>query len=70
MEGQWKATVRVQHQGPRAKMTEVEACVALVCVSTDDGRLLKGITYSIWMVVDWAASGRRPCMNGMHKQHS
>ena len=34
------ATVRVQHRGPRAKTTEVEAHVALVCASTDDGRSL------------------------------
>ena len=33
-------TIRVQHQGPGAKTTEVEAHVALVCASTDDGRLL------------------------------
>ena len=37
-EGRWRATVRVQRRGPGAKMTEVEARVALVCASTDDGR--------------------------------
>ena len=38
-EGQWRATVRVQHRGPGAKTTEVEVRVALVCASTDDSRL-------------------------------
>ena len=36
MEGQWRATVRMQRRGPGAKKTEVEARVALVCASTDD----------------------------------
>ena len=43
-EGQWRATVRVQRRGPGAKTTEVEARVALVCASTDDGRPLTGGT--------------------------
>ena len=43
-EGQWKATVRVQRQGPGVKMTEVEVRVSLVCASTDDGRPLIGGT--------------------------
>ena len=30
----------MQRWGPRAKTTEVEACVALVCASTNDDRLL------------------------------
>ena len=34
----------MQHRGPRAKTTEVEVRVALVCASTDDGRLLIGGT--------------------------
>ena len=51
-------TVRVQRRGPGAKRTEVEAHVALVCASTDDGRPLTGSTNLIWMVVDWVASGR------------
>ena len=37
---------------------EVEARVALVCVSTDDGRPLTGGTNLIWAVVDWVASAR------------
>ena len=41
---QWRATVRVQHQGLRAMMTELEARLALVCASTDNGRLLTGST--------------------------
>ena len=41
MEGQWRATVRVQRRGPGAKTTEVEARVALVCAFTDDDRLLQ-----------------------------
>ena len=45
---QWRATVRVQRQGPRAMMTELEACLALVCASTDDDRLLTGGTNLIW----------------------
>ena len=35
-------TVRVQYQEPEAKTTEVEARVALICASTDDGRPLTG----------------------------
>ena len=30
----------MQRLGPGAKTTEVEVCVALVCASTDDARLL------------------------------
>ena len=33
---------RVQRQGPGAKMTEVEARMALVYTSTDNGRSLTG----------------------------
>ena len=51
-EGQWRATVRVQRRGPGAKTTEVEARVALVCASTNDGRQLKGGTNLVWTVVD------------------
>ena len=40
---------RVQDQGPEAKMTEVEARVALICASIDDGR-------SSQAVVDWVVS--------------
>ena len=54
---QWRATVRhvrVQRQGPRAMMTELEACLALVCASTnDDGRPVTGGTNLLSMVVDW-----------------
>ena len=50
------ATVRVQHQGHGAKMTEVEACMALVCASTDDSRPLTNGTNLIWTVVDWVSS--------------
>ena len=70
-EGQWRATVslvRVQRRGPGAKATEVEARVALVCASTDDGRPLTGGTNLIWTVVDWVASGCRPRINGTHKR--
>ena len=66
-EVQWRATVRVQHRGPGAKITEVEARVALVCASTNDGRPLIGGTNLIWTVVDWVASGSGPCTNGTHK---
>ena len=55
---------------PGAKTTEVEACVALVCASTDDGRSLTGGTNLIWTVVDWVASGSGPCINGTHKLSS
>ena len=41
--------------GTGAKMTEVEASVALVCASTDDGRPLTGCENLIWTVVDWVA---------------
>ena len=59
-------TVGVQRQGPGAKTTEVEACVALVCASTDDGRPLTAGTNLIWALVDWVASGKR----AMDKWHS
>ena len=61
-----EATVRVQCRGPRAKTTEVEARMALVCASTDDGRPLIGTTNLIWTVVDWLTSGLR----AMHKGNS
>ena len=51
-----EGTVRVQRREPGAKTTEVEARVALVCVSADDGKLLTGGTNLIWTLVDWAAS--------------
>ena len=40
--------------------------MALVCVSTDDGRSLTGGTNLIGMVVDCVASGSGPCINGTH----
>ena len=43
--------------GPGVKTTEVEAHVALVCASTNDGRLLTGGTNLIGTVVDCVASG-------------
>ena len=58
----------LQRRGPGAKMTEVEARVALVCASADDGRPLTGGTNFIRMVVDWVASGSGPCINGTHKR--
>ena len=51
---QWRATirhVRVQRQEPRAMMTELEARLALVPASTDDGRLLTGGTNLISTVM-------------------
>ena len=57
-----------ESSGPRAKTTEVEARVALVCASTDDGRPLTGGTNLIWTVVDWVTSGSGPCINGTHKR--
>ena len=48
-------------------MTEVEACVVLVCAYTDDGRPLTGDTKLIWTVVDWVTSGSGPCINSTHK---
>ena len=39
--------------GTRVKTIEVEAGVALVCASTDDGRPLTGSTNLIWTVVDY-----------------
>ena len=48
-----------------AKTTEVEARVALVCASTDDGRPLTGGANLIWTVVDYSeTSGVKliPCM--------
>ena len=43
-----------------AKTIEVEARVALVCASTDDGRPLTGGTNLIWTVVDWVTSSLVP----------
>ena len=64
-----KASGRLlQRWGPGAKTTEVEARVALVCASTDDGRPLTGSTKLIRTVVDWVASGSGPCINGTHKR--
>ena len=42
----------MQCRRPGTKTTEVEIRVALVCASTDDGRLLTGSTNLIWTVVD------------------
>ena len=36
----------MQRRGPGAKTSDVEACVALVCASTDDGRPFTGGTNS------------------------
>ena len=45
-----RATVRVQYWGPEAKMTEVEARVALIYASTDDCRPLTGrLKYRQWL---------------------
>ena len=49
--------------------TEVEACVALVCASTDDGRPLTGGTNLIRTVVDWVDS-LQVLAAGMYKRHS
>ena len=46
----------MQHRGPGVKSTEVEARVALVCASTDDGRPLTASTDLIWTVVDWVTN--------------
>ena len=68
---QWKAiardrylilTSRLQCRG--LKTTKVEACVALVCASTGNSRLLTGGPNLIRTVVDWIASGRT-----FHKWH-
>ena len=57
----------MQHRRPGAKTTEVQACVVLVCASTDDGRLLTGGTNlicrrwsagSLW-VADYAYQKRQ-----------
>ena len=45
-------TVRVQYRGLKAKTTEVEARVALICASTDDSRPLIGRLNLIQTVVD------------------
>ena len=51
----------MQRRGPRAKTTEVEARMALVCASTDDGKpLYKFNMDARWTVVDWVTSGSRP----------
>ena len=41
----------MQRWGPRAKMTEIEARMALVCASTDNSRPLTGGTNLIWTVL-------------------
>ena len=38
-------------------MNEVEACVALVCASTYDGKQLTGSTNTIWMPVEQWLTG-------------
>ena len=58
----------MQRRGLGAKTTEVEARVAMVCATTDDGRLLTGGTNLIWTVVYWVASGSGPCINGTHQR--
>ena len=55
----------MQRHGLGAKTTEVEARMALVCASTDDGRPLTGSANLIWTVVDYSeTSGVKliPCM--------
>ena len=55
----------MQRHGPGAKTTEVEARVALVCASIDDGRPLTGGANLIWMVVDYSETSSVkliPCM--------
>ena len=42
----------MQRWGPGVKTTEVEARVALVCASTDDGKPLTDGANLIWVVVD------------------
>ena len=60
-------SVRMQRWRPGAKTTEVQARVALVCASNDNGRPFTGSTnliYWRWLtVVDWVASGSRPCIS-------
>ena len=51
VEGQGRATVRVQCRGPGAKTTEVEARMALVCASANNDRPLTSDTNLIGMVV-------------------
>ena len=51
------ATVIVKYRGHGAKMTEVEARVALVCASTNNSSLLTGGANLILMVVDCVTSG-------------
>ena len=60
----------MQRPEPGAKTTKVEARVTLVCTSTNDGRPLTGGLNLIWTVVDWAASGSGPWINGTHKRHA
>ena len=56
---QWRATVRVQRRGPGVKTIEVEARVALVCASTDDGRPPTGGTnlYGWWLTGSFQVAG-------------
>ena len=49
MGGQWRATVRVQYPGPETKTTEIEACMALICASADDGKSLTGLLNYIYI---------------------
>ena len=57
----------LQHRGPGAKTTEVEARVALVYASTDDGRPLTGGTNLIRTVVDGSL---QVLAAWMYKRHS
>ena len=53
--------IRMQCRRPGAKTTEVEARMALVCASTDDGRPLTSDTNLIWTVVEWFTSASGSC---------
>ena len=52
----------MRYWGPEAKTTEVEACVTLICASTDDSRPVTGRLNLIKKMVDWVASGSGPSL--------
>ena len=56
----------MQYRGPEAQTNEIEAHVALICASTDDGRPLTG--GGLLGRFTGRVSGSGLCINGTHKR--
>ena len=62
----------MQHQRPGTKMTEVQACVPLVCTSTDDSRPLTGGTNLIrrrWLTTGSLQVADHACQKRLKLAH-